>query len=92
MSENPTPEVSTKKLQTHEHLIAGLPIALVVVGGAIGGAIGGGAYAINASIFKRDISTTKKYIYSFLVSIAACAAYAVLILILAIIFPGLFKK
>jgi hypothetical protein len=81
-----------KKLKLHEHVMAGLPFALIAVGGLIGGAIGGGAYAINASIFTKEISPAKKYTYCILVTLGACAAYFGVIVALALIFPDLFGK
>ncbi|EIQ01293.1 hypothetical protein OpiT1DRAFT_05868 [Opitutaceae bacterium TAV1] len=93
MTQTPTPKNNEqKKLQVHEHIVAALPLALVAVGGLIGGLFGGGAYAISSSIFKKDISTTKKYTYSILVSSGAVIAYFGCIIILAILFPGLFKR
>jgi hypothetical protein len=80
------------KLKPHEHIVAGLPLVLLIVGGAIGGAVGGGAYACSAAVFKKDISNTKKYIYSLLITFGAVAAYFGLIILLATLFPGLFNR
>ena len=51
-----------RKLKTHEHVISGIPFLLVIVGGAIGGGVGGGAYAINASLFRKEMPNAKKYL------------------------------
>ena len=81
-----------EKLKWHEHLACGWPLALVGIGGALGGLCGGAAYAINAQIFGKNISKTKKYIYSFLVGAGAFATYFLVIVVLAIIFPDLFSE
>ena len=81
-----------KKLTWHEHLACGWPLALVGIGGAIGGLCGGAAYAINAKIFGKNLSKSKKYIYSIAVGIGAIAVYFLAIVILAIIFPNLFSE
>jgi hypothetical protein len=81
-----------RKLQTHEYIVSGLPMILMAVGGALGGAIGGGAFALNISIFRSERSPATKYILSVLVAAAACLVYLGAVIILALIFPGLFRK
>ena len=84
--------IEKKKLKPHEHIVAGLPLVLLAIGGAIGGGVGGCAYAISASIFRKELSNPKKYIFSLLVSVGAFAAYFAIIIGLTIAFPNLFKK
>ena len=81
-----------RKLKTHEHVISGIPFLLVIVGGAIGGGVGGGAYAINASLFRKEMPNAKKYLYTTLVTIGAFVAYFGIIFGLALAFPGLFQN
>ena len=86
-----TPE-KKKKLKPIEQVVACLPIGLIVVGGLFGGAIGGVAYGINVSVFRKELPSPKKYIYSILISLAACAVYFVVVVGLTLVFPGLTKK
>ena len=80
------------KLRPHEHIVAGIPLILVVAGGAIGGGIGGGAYYLSSIVFKKRITSFKKYFYSILISIGAAVLYLTIIAILALIFPNAFAK
>lgn len=85
-------EPSNEKLKWHEHLACGWPLSLIGIGGALGGLLGGGAYAINVQVFRKSISKTKKYIYSFLIVFSAFAVYFLIIVLLALFFPDLFSK
>ncbi len=58
----------------------------------IGGACGGLAYALNGKIFNSKLSNILKYVFSFLIGISAILLYLLVVVILSIIFPGLFKK
>lgn len=61
----PSPSAATaKKLELHEYIFSGLPLALVFLGGAIGGALGGAAFAVNISIFMKNITTGKNMLTS----------------------------
>jgi hypothetical protein len=84
--------IEKKKLKPHEHIIAGLPLVLLAIGGAIGGGVGGCAYAISVSIFRKELSSPKRYIFSLLVSAGAFVAYFAILVGLTIAFPNLFKK
>jgi hypothetical protein len=89
----PTPPATRRrKLKTPELIVAGLPLVLFELGGAIGGGIGGAAAVINVAIFRKDLSPAKRYLYSVLVSLAAAAAYCAIVIGLAMAFPKLFKK
>lgn len=81
-----------KNLKWYEHLAAGWPIILIFVGGAIGGGLGAAAYILNVRIFNKSISSAKKYIFSILIGIASVLACFIVIVTIAIIFPGFFKK
>jgi hypothetical protein len=92
-----TPEPATTtpekpKLQTHEYIVGGLPMVLLAIGGALGGAIGGGAFALNISIFRNEMSPAKKYLLTTVVTIGAALTYLGAIIILTLLFPGLFKR
>lgn len=81
-----------KKLQWYEHLACGWPLVLVGIGGALGGLCGGAAYVISAKIFRKEIPSTKKYIYAILVGLSAIVVYLLALVVLALIFPDLFPK
>jgi len=81
-----------KKVAIHEHIFAGIPFILVVVGGAIGGGLGGVAYFISVSIFKKDMPTPLKYLLSLLVSITAFIVYLAIVFAITGAFPDLFQK
>ena len=62
-------------LRWYDHAMAGLPIGLVVVGGAIGGALGGAAYALNLAAFKRIKSLWTRLATAIGITGAAAALY-----------------
>ncbi|MEN3158700.1 hypothetical protein ABC502_09985 [Alkalimonas sp. NCh-2] len=86
MTEDITTSVE-KKMEWYEHLACGWPLILIFIGGALGGLCGGAAYAVNAKVFGRDISNTKKYVYAILIGVSAFLTYFVAVVILAMIFP-----
>jgi len=79
-------------LRWYEHLAAGWPLILILVGGAIGGGCGGAAYALNGKIFSLSISKPLKYLYVALVGIGAVILYIMIAIILFILFPQLAHK
>ena len=81
-----------KDLKWYEILAICWPIFLMFIGGAIGGASGGLACAFNQKIFRSNLSGPFKYVYSFLVGIGAILLYLLVIVVLSMIFPNLFKK
>ena len=90
MTTNPS-ESSTAKLQWYEHACCGLPLLLMLVGGALGGACGGVGYALSAAVFKKTMPTPAKYVISLLISLAAFGAYLGVVIALAVAFPNLLK-
>lgn len=50
------------KLKWYEYIIGGLPLLIVIGGGAIGGGIGGASTVINYTFFRSNASTTNKYL------------------------------
>jgi hypothetical protein len=81
-----------RRLRTHEYVVAGIPLLLMFVGGAVGGAAGGCAFVVNVKIFQGPMAPVKKYALSTLVTIAAYAAYVLAAGLLALAFPGLLRK
>lgn len=81
---------SERTLSPIQHIICGWPLILVVIGGLIGGACGGAAYGINATVLKSNLSPVLKYLLVALVGIGAIAAYFLVVLGLAILWPNLF--
>ena len=79
-------------LKWYEHITAGWPLMLILVGGAIGGGLGAAAYFLSVKIFNKKISSAYKYIYSLLIGAAAVVIWIIVVVILAILFPGMFKK
>lgn len=62
----------------YEHVWAGSPFLLLLIGGAIGGFCGGSAAFLNYKIFKGDQAKGLKFVFSGLISIAAFVVYMVL--------------
>ena len=77
-----------QNLKWYEHLAAGWPLFLMFSGGAVGGGCGGAAYVINGKIFSSKLSQPLKYVYSFLVGIAAVILY----IIAAVVFKRFFHN
>ena len=67
-----------RPLTWHEYLWIGIPIILVVAGGALGAFFGVLAAYTSARIFRGGRSTSAKYGLTGLVSVAAFVAYLVL--------------
>lgn len=74
----PLQPVATKpKLVWHEYLWIGLPLMLIVLGGAIGGACGGMACALNRTVFLKTRNPILRYVWTGLISAAAFVAWFV---------------
>ncbi len=86
------PTSSSVKLPWYEHAWSGLPLVLMLVGGAIGGACGGVGYALSTAVFKKAMPTPAKYVISLLISIAAAGMYFGVVIMLASFFPDLLKR
>ena len=67
------------KLRWYEYLWAGLPLVLMVAGGAIGGLCAAVAMAINAKLMAGGGGGLRKYGGTGLVSLASVAAYVTLV-------------
>jgi hypothetical protein len=82
----------SRTIAWYEHAWSGIPFLLIFIGGLIGGACGGLGYGLNVAVFKKDWSGPTKYLTCLGISIGAFVLYIVAIMLLAIIFPGLFSK
>lgn len=75
-------------LKWYQWVWSGLPIILVIRGGAIGGLAGALGFAINTRVFRSELSEFAKYILSGLVSVLAVLVYFVVALILMTMISG----
>ncbi|MCX6855872.1 MAG: hypothetical protein NTV80_13310 [Verrucomicrobia bacterium] len=89
MKEETTQE-NTPALPPSAHVIAGWPLVMVAVGGAIGGLCGAGAYGLSMALLKKKGVTPLSVFLSFLLGLAGIGLYFVVIIALAIAFPQLF--
>ncbi|GAA1198244.1 hypothetical protein F4556_004375 [Kitasatospora gansuensis] len=71
-------------LETWQKALSILPIALLVVGGAIGGALGAGAFFINTKIARKPLATPAKALAMVGVIAGAGLAYLIVVTLLAI--------
>lgn len=77
-------------LPPYAHVIAGWPLIMIAIGGAVGGLCGGGAYAISMSLLKRKGVTPLSCFLSVFIGIAGVILYLVVAVALAIAFPDTF--
>jgi hypothetical protein len=73
--------VLARPLTWYEYLWIGLPVLLVLTGGALGAIVGVVATYASARIFRSDRSAIAKYALTALVSLGALVAFAVLALV-----------
>jgi hypothetical protein len=64
-------------LPWHAYVWSGLPLLLVVAGGAIGGACGAVAYFANIRFFRSKEGAAAKFVITGLISVAAMVVYFV---------------
>ena len=67
-----------RSLRWYEYLWIGIPVVLLLAGGALGGVIGALATYASARVFRSDRSTAVKYGSTALISIGAFIAFVVL--------------
>lgn len=72
-------------LKWYQWLWGGWPVMLLIVGGALGAITGMIGFAINAKIFRADMSEVLKYVVSGIVSILAVVTYFIAALLFAIL-------
>jgi hypothetical protein len=65
-------------LQWYEYAWSGLPILLVLTGGALGGLVGGVATMANGRLFRSDRGAVAKYGMSGLITLLAVAVFVML--------------
>ncbi len=82
-------EPVNQKLPSYTHAIAGWPLIMIVIGGAIGGLCGGGAYGVSMALFKKMGVTPLSCFFSVLIGIAGVVLYLVVALGLVVAFPDL---
>lgn len=69
------PVVSSKaKVPFKAHLMAGWPLMLILIGGAIGGAFATLAYVINLKIYQSELSKMNKVLANLM-----CGMFAIII-------------
>lgn len=62
------------KLPLSVHIMAGWPMLLMLIGGAIGGALGVVAYLINLKVYQSDLSKMNKILANLM-----CGMFAIII-------------
>lgn len=67
-----------RPLAWYEYVWMGIPVVLVVAGGALGGAIGFAAAYSSARVFRSDRSPIAKYFVSGLISVSAGVVFIIL--------------
>ena len=77
-----------RDLTWYEYLWMGLPIILVVSGGALGAMIGIGATYSSSRIFRSERGTFSKYLLSSLISIGAIVGFIVVAVVIQILVHG----
>lgn len=77
-----------RDLTWYEYLWMGVPIVLVVSGGALGAMIGIGATYSSSRIFRSERGVLSKYLLSGLVSIGAIMGFIVLAVVIQILVHG----
>lgn len=87
---NPNTKEEPPKLPSYAHAIAGWPLIMIIIGGALGGLCGGGAYGLSMALLKKKGVTPISCLLSFLIGIAGVGLYFIAIIGLAIAFPGTF--
>jgi hypothetical protein len=84
--------LAAEPLKWYEWLWAGLPFAMIIIGGALGGGIGGLMMAINGRVFRSNLKTPAKYLLTGSISAGAFIAYFLLALLLNFTIHGLTPK
>lgn len=76
-------------LEWYQWLWAGIPVALVFVGGLLGGLCGGIATVINGRVFRSEMNSLAKYVLTGVVSVVAVIAYFVAAILFNLISQGI---
>ena len=91
MNENTTPTES-RQLPAYAHAIAGWPLIMIVIGGALGGLCGGGAYGISMALLKKRGVSPLSCFLSFIIGVAGVGLYFVVVVALTVAFPDMFGE
>jgi hypothetical protein len=87
-----TPNELPEKLPLYAHALAGWPLILLFLGGAIGGLCGGGAYGLSLMLLKKKGVTPLSCFLSALIGIGSVVLCFVIVAILVLAFPDTFGK
>lgn len=79
---NGEPFEIAEPLKWYEYVWMGLPILLVLQGGAIGALLGIFAVKINSTIFRSERSSIAKYLITLVINIAITSFYLIIALLL----------
>jgi hypothetical protein len=71
-----------------EYIWSGIPLVLILLGGAIGGACGGAACAVNAQVFRTQLPGPAKFAITALVTGAAFVAWIIVALLITVLVGG----
>lgn len=74
MQKNDLIETASNKTPMSVHLMAGWPLLLMLIGGAVGGALGAVAYLINLKVYKSDLSKMNKILANLM-----CGMFAIIL-------------
>ena len=85
-------KIWSSELSTGANIFCAWPLALVAVGGALGGLLGAMAWVLNVKIMKSDFIAAVTIPAVILVGLGAFAAYAVIVIYLALTFPDVFAR
>lgn len=85
-----TTKQEEKKLPSYAHIIAGWPLIMIFIGGALGGLCGGGAYGASIALLKKKGISFGTCLLSFLIGVAGIGLYFVVVVALAMAFPDMF--
>ena len=89
MNNSPAQE-NPPKLPPFAHAIAGWPLIMILVGGALGGLCGGGAYGLSMALMKKKGVKAGTCVLSLLIGVAGVALYFGAVVALTLAFPDLF--
>lgn len=78
-----TSEKSPSETPIWVHLVAGWPLVLVAIGGAIGGGLGGLAYAANMLVHRTAMPVPVKVLLNLVIGLAAIGMWLVIATLIA---------
>lgn len=85
-----SPDPQSKPIPSYAQVIAGWPLIMIAIGGALGGLCGGGAYGLSMALFKKRGVTPLNCFLSILIGIAGIGLYFGAVVALGIAFPSVF--